>query len=472
MKILLLNPPDEKGGLFIREGRCTQQEGIWAALWPPISLVYIGTLLKEKKHDVKLIDCPAERISLKMLKPIIQSYQPDVIVWSTGTPTIESDLNLSKLIKDIKPSVKTAVFGTHVTVLDKECMERNPYLDVAVRNEPEYTIKEWIDAIINKKGCENVMGLTYRDKDDKITRNPPGKYISTLDELPFPDWSLVNTNSYRLPLKGDCYLMIAPLRGCPFPCTFCTCQTYYGNKLRLRSVSSIISEIRYDIQEFGVNNFFFWAETFTINQKFVKELCKEIILNNLDIKWTCNSRIDTVDREMLALMSEAGCWMISYGIESINSKILEAVKKNFSYEQISEAIRLTKHNGIMAAGHIIFGLPGETVESAKMTIKKVKELDLDFAQFYCAVPFPGSELYNTALNKGWIEGQGFESFRQEKAVMFLPTITTDQVEKIRKQAIKEFYGRFIVIKNIIRLIKPRAFGSIATSIFKFVKGLV
>lgn len=393
-------------------------------------------------------------------------------VWSTGTPTIENDLNLSELIKGIKPSIKTAVFGTHITVLDRECMKKNLTLDAVIRNEPEYTIQEWIDAVINKNGFEHIKGLTYRDIKGIVIRNPPRKYISNLDELPFPDWRLINTNSYRLPLKGEPYLMITPLRGCTFPCTFCTCQTYYGEKLRLRSVTSIINEIKYDIEKFGIKNFFFWAETFTINQKFVKELCKEIILSNIHIKWTCSSRVDTIDQETLALMSESGCWMISYGIESFSPEILKVVKKNISPEQIREAIRLTKYNGIMATGHIIIGLPGETVESAKLTIKAVKELDLNFAQFYCAVPFPGSELYNTALNKGWLKKQDFGNFRQEKAVMSLPTITIDEVERIRTQAIKEFYGRFMVIKNILRLVNLRAFGSITSSVFKFMKGFV
>lgn len=164
--------------------------------------------------------------------------------------------------------------------------------------------------------------------------------------------------------------------------------------------------------------------------------------------------------------------MISYGIESIDTNILKTVKKNISYEQIREAIRLTRQNNIMAVGHIILGLPGETVDSANKTVATVKGLGLDLAQFYCAVPFPGSDLFDTALAKGWITGQDFEDFRQEKAVMSLPTISPLEVERIKKQAIMGFYGRVSVVKTLLRLIRLRTLFRAASASFKFLKGVV
>jgi anaerobic magnesium-protoporphyrin IX monomethyl ester cyclase len=471
MKILLLNPPAEKGEHFIREGRCTQQEGIWSTLWPPISLVYTATLLNEEGHGIKVLDCPAENIGIKNLETIIRSYKPKAVIWSTGTPSIESDLRLTSTIKAIDPSIATAVFGTHVTVLDKDCMRKYPHLDVIIRNEPEYTACEWIDFLNKKKDLKGVRGLTYRNAENYIIANPPRVFIKDLDNLQFPDWSQINIQSYKIPLKGEPFLMVTPLRGCPFSCTFCTCQTYYGKKLRLRSIESIINEIKSNINNYHIRNVFFWAETFTVNRNFIKELCKEIIASKLDMHWVCNSRVDTVDDELLELMSKAGCWMVSYGIESVNEEILKKVKKNITLEQIENAVRLAKKNGILVAGHIIFGLPGETDDSAEETIEKVKKLGLDFAQFYCAVPFPGSELFNTALEQGWITIQSFEGFRQETAIMSLPTIKPKQVEHLRKKAIKEFYGRISVMKNLFKLVNYRALRSVSFGAVKFIKGL-
>jgi anaerobic magnesium-protoporphyrin IX monomethyl ester cyclase len=471
MNILLLNPPEEKGEHFIREGRCTQQEGIWSTLWPPISLVYIGTMLQERGHKVKVLDCPAENISTTSLEAIIYSRKPKAILWSTGTPSIKSDLRLASIIKGIEPSIGTAVFGTHVTVLDQDCMKEYSSLDAIIRNEPEYTACEWIDSWKNQKGFELIKGLTYRDANNKIITNPPREFIIDLDQLPFPDWSQINIQSYKIPLKGEPFLMVTPLRGCPFSCTFCTCQTYYGKKLRLRSIESIINEMKQDTEKYNIHNLFFWAETFTVNRSFIKELCEHIIFNKLNIQWVCNSRVDTVDNELLELMSKAGCWMISYGIESMNEGILKTIKKNTILKQIEDAVKLTKENGILVTGHIIFGLPGETTGSAEETIEKIKKLGLDFAQFYCAVPFPGSELFNTALEKNWITSQSFEGFRQETAILSLPTIKPEQVEHIRKKAIREFYGRISVMKNLLKLVNYRALKSVLSGAVKFIKGL-
>jgi anaerobic magnesium-protoporphyrin IX monomethyl ester cyclase len=471
VKILLLNPPEEKGEHFTREGRCTQQEGIWATLWLPISLVYIATLLKEQGHEAKVFDCPAENLEFQDVRTIIQSYAPEAVLWSTGTPSIDSDLRLSSMIKELNPSIATGVFGTHVTVLDQDCMKKYPSLDAIIRNEPEYTACEWVDALENHREFKGIQGLTYREGENTIVSNPQREFIPHLDALPFPDWSLIHIGSYRVPLKNEPFLMVMPLRGCPFSCNFCTCQTYYGKKLRLRSIQSVIDEIKNDITKYDIHYFFFWAETFTVNRLFIKELCREIALQGLNIHWMCNSRVDTVDEELLELMSKAGCWMISYGIESVDEEILKTARKNITLVQIKRAISLTRKNNILSAGHIIFGLPAETTASAEKTMKEVKGLGLDFAQFYCAVPFPGSELYTVAVEKGWITGQGFESFRQEKAVMSLPSISPDQVERIRKQAIKEFYGRITVMRNVLRLANVRALKSIASGAIKFLKGL-
>jgi len=472
MKILLLNPPDIKRGKFTREGRCTQDEGIWSTLWPPVSLVYMGTLLRDSGYMVKVLDCPAGGIEIEGLEEIIRAYVPDAIIWSTGTPTIESDLHLASVFKSILPSVKTSVFGTHVSVLDRECMTSAPLLDAVIRNEPEYTALEWIEHLGEPERFNAIRGLTYRNGPPgrgEIVRNPSREFIGDLDSLPFPDWSFINHTSYILPFKGEPFLIISPLRGCPYRCEFCTSGTYYGNKTRLRSPSSLIAEMKYNIDTFRVNNFFFWAETFTIHRPFVIELCREIKKSGLGISWVCNARADTVDDEMLRLMHEAGCWMVSYGIESADSIILKNMKKNITAEQVKKAVDMTKKNGLLVSGHVIFGLPGETVGSAYATIDLVAGLDIEFAQFYCAVPFPGSDLFRTAVEKGYIGAPVFECFRQDKAVMSLPTISAHEVDDIRKTAIRTFYLRPSQILKLLRLMKWKALRRSIAGAVKLIK---
>ena len=290
-----------------------------------------------------------------------------------------------------------------------------------------------------------VYMLENRDDYGKIIHNPNREWIENLDDLPFPAWHLIDISRYKLPYIGSPFLMVTPHRGCPYNCTFCTAQTYYGSKIRIRSVQNVISELWYLKNRFNIDHIFFWSDTFTGNKKFVKDLCKAIIDEKLSIHWTCNSRIDTVDIELLQIMKKAGCFMISYGIESADPSILSSCGKKTTPEKAKEAVRLTKKAGIMTVGHFILGLPGETEKSANKSIMFAKSIGLDFAQFYFAVPFPGSRLYQTAVKEGWIEKGDFSSFEQDSCIMNLPTITKNKLESLRKKAYKEFYLRPSII---------------------------
>jgi len=450
MKILLLNPPTQDNKKFIREGRCTQEQGVWATLWPPVSLATIGAVLEQDGHTVRIIDCAAAGTPWDALGAEIAQLAPGLIIWSTGTPSIQNDLNLAAYIKEINPEGTTAVFGTHVTALDRQCLEKFPALDVIIRNEPEQTARELARCLRDGAPYEGIAGLTVRAATGEIIANPPRSFIEDLDSLPFPAWHLIDTALYRLPFSGEPVLIVAPLRGCPFQCSFCTCQTYYGKRLRKRSMARVLQEIEYDMQQFGVRNFFIWAETFVVDKHYVEELCREIIHSNLKISWTCNSRVDTVDAELLKLMAQAGCWMISFGIESAEQKVLDGVDKGTTVEQAAAAVRMAHEAGIRTVGHFILGLPGETLDSIKRTIAYAKNLGLDLAQFYCAVPFPGSRLYERALQEKWLKDADFSHFNQDSAIMELPTISIAQVNKYRARAYRSFYFN---IRNSYRLLK-------------------
>jgi radical SAM superfamily enzyme YgiQ (UPF0313 family) len=370
---------------------------------------------------------------------LVSNFSPQIAIWSTGTPSIRSDLSLASFIKSCNEKIFTAVFGTHVTVLDKQCMEEFSGIDCIIRNEPEMTCRELVKALQGERGVKDVAGLTFRDSAGKIVNNPPRPFIENLDSLPLPAWHLVDLDYYRLPLKGKRYLMISPLRGCPFQCSFCTCQTYYGKRLRKRSVESVLREIEYDIKQFEIRDFFFWAETFVVDKEYVSKLCSAMIERGINISWTSNSRVDTVDGLLLRLMAKAGCWMISYGIESGSQKILDETGKGTRVEQAYEAVRYAKEAGIKTVGHFILGLPGETKESVEHTINYAKRLGLDLAQFYCSVPFPGSRLYDNALEEGWIKNSDFSHFKQDYSLMELPTVSSQVVNQYRALAYRKFY---------------------------------
>lgn len=453
MKVLLLNPPTREGKGFIREGRCTQEGGVWTTLWPPITLATLGAVLERDGHVVEASDAAATGLSRAEILSRIASDPPDAVIWSTGTPSIADDLALAGEIEAVAPSAATGVFGTHVTALAERCLQQAPGLDAVFRNEPEATAAEWVSAFGSPDRLAGVAGLTYRGEDAAIRRNPDRPFLSDLDALPDPAWHLFDLEVYRLPLKGTRFLMVTPHRGCPYPCSYCTAQTFYGAKLRRRSVDRVRDEIRRDVEVHGVRELFFWSDTFTIDKRYVLALCEAI--EPFGVSWASNSRVDTIDEELARAMKRAGCWMVSFGVESGDQAALDAAGKGATVEDAERAVAAVKRAGIKAAGHFVLGLPGETPESLDRTLALARRLPLDFEQFYCAVPFPGSRLYEEALSKGWLHEEDFSRFRQDEALLELPGLSPEEVMAYRQRAYRRFYTSPRVAAGALALLRPR-----------------
>ncbi len=466
MRLLLLNPPTRAGKGFIREGRCTQEGGVWTTLWPPITLATMAAMLEQAGHDVRAIDAGAIGYERERLLQDVSSSPPEAVIWSTGTPSIADDLALATELKQAAPGVPTAVFGTHVTVLDRDSMDAAPGLDAIFRNEPEATAVEWVAGLEGRTTLSDVAGLTYRSGSE-VHGNPDRPFMSDLDNMPDPAWHFFDLDVYRLPLKGTRFLMVAPHRGCPYPCSFCTAQTYYGSKLRRRSVDRVVAEIRRDIERYDVRDFFFWSDTFTIDKRYVQELSQA--LRPLGVSWACNSRVDTIDSELAESMRKAGCWMVSFGIESGDQSLLDGIGKGASVEDAEQAVRVSKSAGLKVAGHFVLGLPGETRESLDHTLSLSRRLPLDFAQFYCAVPFPGARLYETAGSEGWLGTTDFSRYRQDEAVLNLPSLGSDDVMQYRERAYREFYMKPKVALGALAVVSPRFLLRLFSGLGKFVR---
>ena len=463
-KVLLLNPPHPEGKGFTREGRCTQEAGVWATQWPPVSLATTAAFLGRDGHKLKVFDCPAVGMGRARLRALTKAFQPDFVFWSTATPTLSYDLNLSGLIKEAVPEAVTGVFGTHVTALPGIALE-NPGIDAVIRREPEQTIREI--CLHGPGGWQDIAGLSYRDREKGEACHNADRDLLDPEEIPAPAWRHLNITPYRLPLKGLPFLIVAPIRGCPYSCSFCTAPLYYGKKLRKRPVPNVVDEIEHNMGMFKVKNFFVWADTFTADKGYVKAFSREIVKRGLSISWTCNSRVDTVDIEMLSLMKAAGLWMISFGLESGSDVVLRLTGKNIRVEQSRRAVSLAHQLGIKTSGHFILGLPGETEASMGGTLALALSLPLDIAQFYAAAPFPGTELYKEALKRGWLQPDSLLS--QDHAAMDLPGLPGYRVEAFRRYAYRRFYGRPKAIGNMLTMIDQKAVGHVLRNLGTFLK---
>ena len=437
-RVLLLNPPYMRGGGYNREGRCTQSSGFWGTPWPPYSLASIAAILR-KQYALRILDCPAQNMDPKGLYEEIRAFNPALVISAISTETAKADLEILNYVKR-EFRIPIGIFGIHATIFAEEIIRDNQ-VDFVVLHEPEITVKAAVDALFITDGnLASVEGLALKTAYGTIIKTDLREFISDLDSLPTPAWDLLDLSPYRIPGTGRIFIIINSVRGCPFSCTFCNAHIYYGAKPRMRSAKSLADEVRETVAKLHIKDIFFWGDTFTLDRGQVIDLCRMLIKENLRVRWVANSRVDTVNEEMLKLMKEAGCWMISYGIESGSEAILKKCLKNISLDKIRSAIRLTQSAKIRTAGHFILGLPGETRETANETIGLAKALRLDYASFYSAVPIPGSVLYQEAIENRLIEEGGWDQYSQSEFALDLPTISRDELRRLRKKAYVRSYS--------------------------------
>ena len=253
---------------------------------------------------------------------------------------------------------------------------------------------------------------------------------------------LTPLQSYRMPLIKGAFTFIVTSRGCPAGCTYCIKHVSYQYSTRIRSPKLILEELWY-LKRLGINNIHMYADLFTVNRDQVVELCKIMIEENIQIKWTCNSRVDFVDEEMLTLMGKAGCRLISWGIESANEQILKHARKGANPLKAERALHWAKKAGIMNWGYFIIGLPGETEKTIRETIDFAKKLPLDIALFHVAAPYPGTPFFFEVVEKKWFRpGTRWEQVDMDRGtVLDYPDLPAERLLYWQKRAFREWAFR-------------------------------
>jgi anaerobic magnesium-protoporphyrin IX monomethyl ester cyclase len=297
---------------------------------------------------------------------------------------------------------------------------------------------------LNEDGSVNmhgIRGIAWR-KSEEIILNFPRPFIADLDDMPIPMHELLPLQSYRMPLIKGPFTFIVTSRGCPAGCTYCIKHVSYQYSARLRSPKLIMEEL-WQLKKLGLNNIHMYADLFTVNREQVVELCNLMIEEKIGIKWTCNSRVDYVDEEMLTLMGKAGCRLISWGIESGNEQILKHARKGAYPDKAERALRWAKNAGIMNWGYFIIGLPGETEETIRQTIDFAKKLPLDIALFHVAAPYPGTPFFFEVVENKWFRpGTRWEQVDMDKGtVLDYPNISAERLLYWQKRAFREWAFR-------------------------------
>jgi len=433
-KAFLIVPPT---GMYNREERnqALVSKLVVPALRPPLDLCYIAAVLQKKGIECRIKDFPAEGLSWAHLKILIKDFHPDTLIISSTTFTLSLDLKSCSLAKLIDPGIITITKGAHVSVQDEETMKKYPDLDIIVRREYEETFSDLADDNIDIK---NILGVTYRSRGG-IFRNKDRDFISDLDNIPFPSRELINNENYIRADTAKKMTTIQVSRGCPNACIFCLASFLYGKAQRKRSPGNIIEEIRECKDKFGIRDFFFRADTFTLDKDWVVRFCRQIVDMDLDIDWVCNSRVNTLDREMLGWMKKAGCWGIAMGIESGSQRILDRISKNVTMVQSREAVRLCNDLGVKSLLYFVIGFPWEDESDIRDSIRFAKELKGDFVEFNIAVPFPGTKYYELAKEGKLVTSETFEGYGYWKPMIRTEHLSSNTLSHLRKKAMLSIY---------------------------------
>lgn len=475
--IMLVNPPTPDGGYWIRTqhrvGRRTRENMVW----PQVSLAQMAALLYPT-YKVKIVDANAERMGWQEFAKLIDKYQPKYYMTQITAPTLENDMYGCFLAKS--RDVITIAFGTHVTPIPRESMRPYPSLDFVLVGEPDLLIRDLLDNLegkieqrsdeinrlfmehdpsyesaINEDGTvdmHKIKGLAWRNADE-IVVNFPRPFIKDLDDLPIPMHELLPLQEYRMPLIKGPFTFIVTSRGCPAGCTYCIKHVSYQYTARIRSPELIMEEL-WQLKKLGINNIHMYADLFTVNRDQVVDLCQRMIAGNINLKWTCNSRVDYVDEEMLKLMGQAGCWLISWGIESGNEQILKHAHKGAYPDKAERALVWAKKAGIKNWGYFIIGLPGETEETIQETIAFSKKLPLDIALFHVAAPYPGTPFFFEVVENGWFRpGTRWEQVDMDKGtVLDYPNLPAERLLYWQKRAWREWAFRPGPILTYIKML--------------------
>lgn len=455
--VLFVNPPSPDGEVWIRDIHRVGRRSREKMIWPQTELAGLAAVMEQVGYSTEILDCIAEEMDWPEFQAYVEKHRPRYMVTNVTAPTLTNDLQTTFLAKPL--GTVTIAIGSHVTPMAMETLKNFPTLDVVIRLEPEFTLRELVQTIDRGETLHGVLGTVFRDKGE-IVVNPDRPFIPELDDLPMPLYHKLPLQKYRIPMVKGAYCFVVTSRGCTAGCRFCIKHVMWQNTVRSHSPERILEEMK-ELKRLGIDNIHFYADLFTVDREVVIGLCKLIIADGLKVKWTCNSRVDYIDEEMLPLMKQAGCWMISWGLESGSEEVLKRMRKGIKPEKTRAALELSHKLGMKNWGYFIIGMPGETVETINETIKLSKELPLTLALFHIATPYPGTPFYYEAVENGWIKAEKWEDMDMDRVTALnYPHLSSRDLEYHAKRAFRSWALRpgpaltYLKSMNSLAAVKP------------------
>lgn len=456
MKVLLVVPPRPRSQAL--------------QIMPPLGLGYLATSLRRGNHEVRILDATLQRTDAGAFAALIRSFNPEIVGLSMFSADFHTVNDYSLLVKSLSPKTTVVVGGIHPSSEPQETLRQLTAVDYGFKGEAEDGLRQLAEMLtqgsVPGQAIQEIAGLIWR-QDGSIRVNPQ-YFPEQLDALGFPAWDLINPLWYQaspptLFVRQRPFAPIMVSRGCPYQCTFCGGGNVTGKKMRSRSLGQVIAEIEFLRRNYGVRELHIEDDNFTFDREFVQGFCGELLKKKMGLSWTMPNgvRLNTLDKETLALMRRAGCYLIIVGIESGSPRILSHMKKGLTVGLIEEKVRLIKEAGIAVHGFFMLGYPQETMEDITMTLQLALRLELIGAHFSNFHPLPGTEIARQLSEAGALGAFNLDAHKLSFATVVYtpPGISSGQLKGMQRYMLRRFYLRPRIIGYYLKaLADPRMWG--------------
>ncbi|QIB28006.1 B12-binding domain-containing radical SAM protein [Caloranaerobacter azorensis] len=418
----------------------------------PLGVLSLATKLKQNPcYNVEIVDFQYDCMiglfkyvddfnkNINNMCVYLLDKKPDIIGIYTMCNTYHIALLLGRKIKEVNPKVKIMLGGPQATLTANETLKKFPWIDVIGLGEGENSIEIIVRNLLDDKSFSYEAGVAYV-KEGQVINNGIAPLIEDLDSLPMLDYSFFDMTRFKS-------INIDVGRGCPYSCIFCSTKNFWQRKFRIKSPQRLFEEIKWILYQYGIKNFSFMHDLFTLNKKKVIEFCNLIIKGKLDIKWTCSARIDTLDEEIIYKMASSGCSNIYLGIETGSPRMQRAIGKNLNISKIYEIVDMLNKYNIIPKLSFIYGFPDESEEDVRATIYMIETLAKKYGylkkniQLHRLAFFPGTELTERYLDK-------LTYSEENNSTMMLTNKFPDEVMEIIKN--KELFPQFYEYKTELR----------------------
>lgn len=412
---------------------------------PWLGMAYVAGAARDAGHQVKVLDYEALRVGWDAVAEDIAEFGPNIVAMALFINNVDRCLRVAQLAKGVNKAIKVVMGGPQATIFPDQTIGHRD-VDVIVISEAEISFCGVVANCDEDDALREVKGIWFKTKSGELVKTPRQPLIDNLDSIPKPALDLYPMDQYypAVHIWGNKVANYVTSRGCPYECTFCEAKMTFGRTFRYHSPDRVIADLNALNDKYGFDSFQFYDDIFTTNRKRTLELCDKLKKNDRKYKWMCWTRTDRLDPELCQAMKEAGCYLVVFGCESGDQRLLDLIKKSLTVEENYEGIRLANEAGIRTMSSFMLGLPTSTEESTQKTIDFAFESKLDYAIFPIFEPYPGTEIWEDSVKHGFFIDTGLHQnhlLGNFDKIWVPEGRSREELESSARRAFKTFYLR-------------------------------